>query len=91
MAAAAAALEKVGDVSEPILGQSGVHILKYLRDVPGGAVELTDAMIEEFRGTLQSEMESEMMATAVEEWINASEIVYTEAGESWKLVEEETK
>ena len=86
---AAMALEKIGDVSEPVLGQSGVHILQYLRDIPGGAVELTEEMIEEFRGTLQSEMESEMMSTAVEEWINAAEIVYTEAGEAWKLVEEE--
>ena len=40
------ALEKVGDVSNPIVGQYGVHILQYLRDVPGGAVELTDEMLK---------------------------------------------
>ena len=34
---AAMALEKVGDISEPVLGQSGVHIIQYLKDVPAGA------------------------------------------------------
>lgn len=38
----AMALEKVGDVSEPIVGQHGVHLIYYASDVPAGAVALDD-------------------------------------------------
>ncbi len=34
----------VGDVSDPVVTSYGVHILYYLRDIPGGAVEYTDAI-----------------------------------------------
>ncbi len=86
---AAMALEKIGDVSEPVVGQYGVHILQYLRDVPGGAVELTDEMKEEFRATLQGELEDDLFQSALDEWMAAAKVEYTEAGEAWKLVEEE--
>lgn len=89
--AAAAALEKVGDISEPFVGQYGVHIVQYLRDIPGGAVELTDAMKEEFRATLLSEMQDDALVSALDKWESESEIVYTEAGEAWKLTEEEAE
>ena len=88
-AKAAMALEKIGDISEPVLGQYGVHILQYLRDVPGGAVELTDDMKEEFRSTLESEMRNEALNTALDEWEATVDIVYTEAGEAWKVPAEE--
>ena len=86
---AAMALEKIGDVSEPFVGQYGVHILQYLKDIPGGAVELTDEMKEEFRATLQEELETDLFQTALDEWQAAAAIEYTEAGEAWKLVKEE--
>lgn len=82
---AAMALEKVGDVSEPVVGSYGVHILHYLRDIPGGAVELTDDMKEEFRETILHEMISEALHSAVDQWMEEAEIVYSEAGEDWKL------
>ena len=84
---AAMALEKVGDISDPVVGQFGVHILQYLRDIPGGAVELTDEMKDQFRETILNEMVNEAMHTAVDQWIEESDIVYTEAGEAWKLSE----
>ena len=84
---AAMALEKVGDVSDPVVGQYGVHILQYLRDIPAGAVELTDDMKNEFRETILHEMIIEAMHSAVDQWMDESEIIYTEAGESWKLPE----
>lgn len=86
---AAMALEKVGDISEPVVGQYGVHILQYLRDIPSGAVELTDEMKEEFRATILQEMTTETMLSAVGQWMKEAEIVYTEAGESWKIPEDE--
>ena len=39
---AAMALENVGDVSEPIVGTSGVHIIRYESDATAGAVALED-------------------------------------------------
>jgi parvulin-like peptidyl-prolyl isomerase len=88
---AAMALEKIGDVSKPVVGQYGVHILQYLRDVPGGAAELTDDMKEEFRASLLSELRTEALNSALDEWVEApGAIVFTEAGESWKIPAEET-
>ena len=50
---AAMELEKIGDVSKPVVGQYGVHILQYLRDIPGGPVEFTDTIKAEIREKLQ--------------------------------------
>ena len=87
---AAMKLEKIGDISAPVVGQNGVHILQYLKDVPGGSVELTDEMKEEFRLSLLEEKKSEVLNDAVLRWMEESDIVYTEEGESWKVSEEET-
>ena len=89
--AAAMALEKAGDVSKPVVSQFGVHILQYLKDIPGGAVELTDDMKSQFRETLTGEMREEALSTALDEWMAASEIVYTEEGKAWKLPEAEAE
>ena len=86
--AAAMALEKVGDVGEPIVGQNGVHILQYLKDIPGGAVELTDEMKEAFRTELFTEMKEEALTSALDQWMQESSIVYTEDGEKWKIPED---
>ena len=87
--AGAMALEKIGDVSEPIVGQYGVHILYYLRDIPAGAVELTEAMKTEIRDELLEQKQSEALNAALDQWIDESDVVYTEAGEAWKLPEAE--
>ena len=87
--AAAMALEKVGDISEPFVGQYGVHILQYLKDIPAGATELTNEMKEEFREKLQDEMRNTALNDALEQWEKEANIVYTEEGEKWKLPEED--
>ena len=87
--AAAMALEKVGDISDPVVSQFGVHILQYLKDIPGGAVELTEEMKQEFRATLINEMKTEALNTALEQWTTEADIVYTEEGEAWKVPVEE--
>ena len=86
--AGASALEKIGDVSEPIVGQYGVHILHYLRDIPGGAVELTEDMKNEIHDNLLEQKRNAALNTAIDKWLEESEIVYTEAGEAWKIPEE---
>ena len=87
--AGAIALEKVGDVSEPVLGQYGVHILHYLRDIPGGAVELTDDMKSEIHDELFEQKRNAALNNALDQWMDEAEIVFTEAGEAWKIPEEE--
>ena len=82
---AAMALEKVGDIGKPFVSQFGVHILQYLRDIPAGAKELTDEMKAEFSATLLEEMRTSALTDAIEQWENESAIVYTEAGEAWKI------
>ena len=86
--AGAIALEKVGDVSEPVVGQYGVHILHYLRDIPGGAIELTEEMKNEFHDDLLEQKRNAALNAALDKWLEESDIVYTEAGEAWKIPEE---
>ena len=74
---AAFSVEKAGDVSEPVVGSYGVHIVYYLRDVPSGAVELTDDIKEDLKSTLLSEKENEAFASTMQEWRDASKIEYT--------------
>ena len=81
-------LEKVGDISEPIVSEYGVHILKYLRDIPGGAVEYTDELKAELTEALKTEAEQNKFYEVLDQWKAESKIEYTEAGEPWKLPEE---
>ena len=83
-------LENVGDVSAPFVSQFGVHILQYLRDIPGGAIELTDTMKEEIRDALQNDLETDAINGAIDQWMAEADIVYTEAGEAWHLDESAT-
>ena len=78
----AMSLAKLGDVSEPVLGSYGVHLLHYTRDIPAGAVEMTDEMKEELRTELLSEKENEAVNAMVAGWMNESDIQYTEAGQA---------
>ena len=81
---AAAALEKVGDISDPVVSKLGIHILKYLRDVPAGALEMSD----EEKESLRAEIEDERLQLAFSEyydaWVAAADVVWTAEGESWK-------
>ena len=52
-------------------------------------MELTDEKKNEFRETILQEMIAETMHSAVDQWIEEAEIVYTEAGEPWKVPEDE--
>ena len=78
----AMSLAQVGDISEPVLGSYGIHILHYTRDIPAGAVELTEEMRQEFREELLQEKETEAVTAMIEEWRNSAELVYTDAGQA---------
>lgn len=71
-------MQQPGDTSDPVVSQSGIHILHYLRDIPGGPIEMTDeinAIIEEY---LYNEKLSDVFGEIMEEWKTNHEIVYNE-------------
>ena len=76
---AAYSINEVGEWSEPFLGSYGVHIVYYLRDVPSGAVELTDALKADLHATLLSDKENALFNEQMQIWFDEAEIVYTEA------------
>lgn len=79
---AAFTLQNIGDISEPTVGSYGVHILCYVRDVPSGAVELTDEIKSSLRSELISSKENDLFNAKMDEFKAASVITYTPAGEA---------
>lgn len=84
---AAMALNAPGDISDPVVGSYGVHILQYLRDIPGGPVEFTDTIKGEIREKLQADKTNAAIDELTAPWISEAEIVWTEAGQAWKADE----
>lgn len=78
---AAFTVDNIGDVTAPVVTDYGVHILQYVADVPGGPVELTDAMRTSFKATLLANAQDEAYYAAIEEWVTAANVVYSEEGQ----------
>ena len=75
---AAVALEKIGDITQPVRTSYGLHIIRYEGDVASGAVEY-----ESVRYTLLSEVQDALMNNyyndLVDQWRSEAEItLYTE-------------
>lgn len=68
---------KAGDVSDPVVGTFGIHILKYHRDVPGGLV-MTDDIHTEIEDYLTGRKENEVFASAVKTWQESIKVEYNE-------------
>lgn len=69
-------MQAVGDVSDPVVTSYGVHILYYLRDVPGGAVEMTDAVRQEMKSYVVYTKQDALLR----QWLNEYGVEYTAAG-----------
>ncbi len=67
----------VGDVSDPVIGSYGVHILKYLRDIPSGLI-MTDAIHTEIVEYLKAVKENDAIMTAIADWTSQYQITYNE-------------
>ncbi len=67
---------KPGDTSDPVIGSYGIHILHYLRDIPSGIVELTDAISAEIEESLYTDKVNTYYAEALEAWIAEHDVVY---------------
>lgn len=69
-------VDNVGDVTEPVVGSYGVHILQYVRDIPAGPVELSADLMETLRSTLLASEQNTVYYAQLEAWKEAAEIVY---------------
>lgn len=71
-------MQAVGDVSDPVIGKHGIHILKYQRDVPSGLI-MTDAIREDIVAYLTSVRENNAYNETYAMWVLDMDIVYNEA------------
>ena len=71
-------MQKPGDVSDPVVGQNGIHILYYLRDIPAGAVELSDDIRTQITDYLTNSKTNELCNEAIEQWRTKHEVLYNE-------------
>ena len=69
----AMALEKVGDVSEPIATDYGYHIIRYDADVEEGVVD-TEAVRDSIRDTLLTSKKNEKSSEALQSWVDAANV-----------------
>lgn len=65
-----------GDYSQPVVFGDNVHILYYLRDIPGGAMELTDALAAALGQELYAQRTEEKMEARLATLKEEAEIVY---------------
>ncbi len=71
---AAMSLEKVGDISEPVMTSFGSHIIQYVADVAGGTVPMTDEITAAIKDTLLASYKDEAFAVKLDEWMKEYEI-----------------
>ena len=71
--AAAMALKSVGDVSEPVLGSYGYHIIRYEADVASGVVDF-DSVKEALTSETLSTAQGEAFSKALDEWKTAAKV-----------------
>ena len=86
---AAMSIDTLGGVSAPYLSDYGVHIVKYVRDVPAGPIELSDADRETRRSELLSEKQRVLYNNVMTGWREEATIEYT--GEVPTVAEVEAK
>lgn len=69
-------MKKPGDYSQPVVFGDNVHILYYLKDIPGGAMELTDALAAALGQELYAQRTEEKMEARLTTLKEEAEIVY---------------
>ncbi len=68
-------MQKVGDVSDPVVTSYGVHILYYLRDIPGGVIEYTD----EVRNAVEEYCVASEQDALLRQWLSDYGVEYATA------------
>ena len=81
--AAAFSVDNIGEMSQPYVGSYGAYVVYYLRDIPGGPVELTDAMMAELKESAMQTKQQQAYSDTLEKWMAEMDIQYTEAGQPY--------
>ena len=84
--AAAFSVSAIGDVSAPYVSDYGVHIVKYMADVPAGPVALTDTLKETIRAGLKTDRDN----AAMDAWQKTATIEYVGLIPSMESLQGET-
>lgn len=71
-------VSNIGDVTEPVVTDYGVHILQYVADVAGGPVELTEELRASFLTALLASAQDEAYYAAIETWVNEATVEYSD-------------
>ncbi len=69
----AMALAAVGDVSEPVRTEYGVHLIKYVEEIPEGAVPF-DSVRAQLAADELEYRQDEVYQTAVEQWVKEADV-----------------
>ena len=69
-------MQKPGDTSDPIVTSFGVHVLHYLRDIPGGNVELSDEISSTIEQYLASQKTSAVFSEVLDGWLKEHDVQY---------------
>lgn len=74
---AAFSVDNVGDVSAPYISQFGIHIVKYVSDIPAGPIEMTEEQRAARLESLLTERQDAKYSEVVDGWMAESVIEYT--------------
>ncbi len=83
----AMSIAEIGGVSEPVVGSSGVHVIYYLKDLPGGILPLDEETRDEIYTSILNDVQTERYQKAFLQWLDETEITFTEEGEAWNPIE----
>ena len=84
---AAFSVDNVGDVSAPYISSYGVHIVKYIADIPAGPIEMTEAQREATRTELLTSKQNELYTATMDQWNQEADITYTGLTPSYADIE----
>lgn len=68
-------MQKPGDYSDPVITSYGIHILYYLRDIPGGIIEMTDAIRDEIEQSLLTNKQYTALTETLTAWTAEHDVV----------------
>lgn len=80
-------LDEVGQMSGPYVGEYGIYIVYYLRDVPAGPMELGDDLRAQLKDALLTEKKNTTLMVKLEQWKSEADVVYTDAAADYKVKE----
>lgn len=72
-------LDEVGQMSGPYVGEYGIYIVYYLRDIPAGPTPLGDDLRAQLKDALLIEKKNATLMVKLDQWASEADIVYTDA------------